>query len=441
MKNLKTIYFVCSPSLGILDNWLPVIHKLRTKYPNSELVCIITKPGTAEVIDLSNILIKIADDLFDLIVYKSNAEQWFECFSFSVAKAQNKPSNLKRFLFLFKKIFLRYRLLSSLSGIVRLTFRLLDFFSPKKKIKLNKFETQNSVVLYDVYEETKEYNRELLEYFIGVPKFSISHGTHIEQKTIEHNRITNLSRISDEVNVFLFSKDEKEFYKNTYSLQDSDIFIVGVPRHNQEWASYLYSMSNDKEQEWDQYIFFISRTVSEYLPLDRKIQAIKDIRKLAFDDLGLKIIVKLHPKEHSSGLYEKILGKDNYGIKWKLSSAHPFLLGKRCTFAITLFSGVSVDMAALNVPTIECLNLHGLKKFDNEDSLKDKNGVSVLEFRHMKIVLGSSNYEQLKIQANYIMNNRSVVINKFYKRYCELYAKPDNSISLIVDQITKDSNH
>jgi len=441
MKNLKTIYFVCSPSLGILDNWLPVIHKLRIKYPNSELVCIITKPGTAEVIDLNNILIKIADDLFDLIVYKSNAEQWFECISFSAAKEQNTPSSLRRFIFLFKKAFLRYRLLSSLLCVVRLIYGLLDFFSPKKKIKLNKFELQDSVVLYDIYEETKEYNRELLKYFIGVTKFSISHGAHIEQQAIEHNRITNLSRGSDEVNVFLFSKDEKEFYKNTYSLQDSDIFIVGVPRHNQEWASYLYSMSNDNDKEWNQYIFFISRTVSEYLPLDRKIQAIQDIRKLAFENLDLKIIIKLHPKEHSSELYEKILGKDNYGIKWKFSSAHPFLLGKRCAFAITLFSGVSVDMAALNVPTIECLNLHGLKKFDNKDSLKDENGVSVLEYRHMKIVLGSSNYEQLKRQANYIMSNRSVVINKFYKRYCELYTKPDKSISLIVDQITKDRNH
>ena len=136
MKNLKTIYFVCSPSLGILDNWLPVIHKLRTKYPNSELVCIITKPGTAEVIDLSNILIKIADDLFDLIVYKSNAEQWFECISFGAAKAQNTPSSLRRFIFLFKKVFLRYRLLSPLLCVVRLIYGLLDFFSPKKKIKL-----------------------------------------------------------------------------------------------------------------------------------------------------------------------------------------------------------------------------------------------------------------------------------------------------------------
>ena len=439
MKNLKVIYFICSPSLGILDNWLPVIHKLRVKYPNSKLVCIITKPGTAEVLDLGNVLIDIADDLFDLIVYKSNSEQWFECISFGVAKLQNTPSFPERLLSLFKKAFSRFRLLSPLLYIVRLAFGLLDFFSPKKKIKLNKFKTQDSVVLYDVYEETKEYNRELLEYFIGVPKFSISHGTHIEQKAIKHYRITNLGRV---VNVFLFSKNEREYYKNTYSLKDSNIFIVGVPRHNQEWVAHLHAMSNyDEDQEWDNYIFFISRTVSEYLPLDRKIKAIEDIRKLAFEDLNLKIIVKLHPKEHSSGIYEKILGQDNYGVKWKYSSAHPFFLGKRCVFAIALYSGVSVDMAALNVPTIEYLNLHKLKGFDNEDLLKDENGIPVLEFRYMKIVLGSSNYKQLKNQANYIMSNRSVVINKFYKRYCELYAKPDKSISLIVDQITKNENH
>jgi hypothetical protein len=293
-------------------------------------------------------------------------------------------------------------------------------------------------VLYDIYEETKEYNRELLECFIGIPKFSINHGINIEQKGIEAGHVVNLERLPGEISAFLFSKDEKDLYKKTYSLKDSETFVIGVPRHNKEWVAYLHSMySDNEEQKWGNYIFLISRSMSEYFPLERKVQAIQDIKKLAFEDLGLNIIVKLHPKERDSELYKKIFGKDAYGVKWKFSNTHPFLLGNQCIFAIAFFSGIVFDMAALKVPAIEFLNLKGLKEFDNKDSLRDKNGEPVLDCRYLNIVLGASNYEQLKSQANYVINNRSVVVDKFYKRYCELFVEPDKSISLAIDQIIK----
>ncbi len=194
-----------------------------------------------------------------------------------------------------------------------------------------------------------------------------------------------------------------------------------------------------EDKDRDNYIFVISRSLCEYFTLERKIQAINDIKKLAFEDLNLRIVVKLHPKEQNHGLYEDILGKNAYGIQWIYSNEHPFILGSRCAFSISFFSGVVIDMAALKVPAIELLDLRGLGKFDNANSLRDNRGEPVLDYRYMDIVLGASNYSQLKTHANYVINNRTEVVNKFYKKYCELFPNPDKSVSLVVDQITKHS--
>ncbi len=439
MQKINTIYFICSPSLGILDNWLPVIHKLRDKYPNAELVCVITKSTNAELIDTSNILIRISEKLFDSIIYKSNSGCWFKSKSFFDAKKANTPFLYERFLLISQRVCLKSTITASLSSFISLFYRFHDLLSQQRKISLSKLGGKRDVVLYDIYEETKEYNRDLLNCFKGAPKFSIGHGgINVEQKTIENRTIDQSNGCLNEVSAFLFSKNEKSFYKNIYSLESSDIHIMGFARHNEKWISYLNSIdSEQKNQSWDNYIFIISRPLSEYFTLDRKIQAIKDIKELAFNNLALRLVIKLHPKEQDYKIYENVLGKDTYETQWRFSNDHPFLLSKKCIFAIAFFSGVVIDMAALKVPAIEFLNMRGLKKFDNENSLRDESGEPVLEYRYSGIVLGASDYEQLSNQATHVMENRTIITNMFYKRYCELFPDPNKSVLLAVNKITK----
>ena len=91
-------------------------------------------------------------------------------------------------------------------------------------------------------------------------------------------------------------------------------------------------------------------------------------------------------------------------------------------------------MLALGVPTIEYLDLRGIPEFDNYESLRDKSGNPVLSYRYLDLVLGASDYQELKFYASEIINNRDNIISKLLTRYNEIFPR----INHINDKISKD---
>ena len=150
--------------------------------------------------------------------------------------------------------------------------------------------------------------------------------------------------------------------------------------------------------------------------------------------LKKNIVVKLHPKERKEGLYEEVFGTDTYGDKWFYSDIHPFVLGKESAFAISFYSGVPIDMLALGVPTIEYLDLRGIPDFDNDESLRDKKGHPCFGYRYLDLVLGASDYDQMKAHAMEIMNDRETVLSRLQAKYNELFPQIEN----INEKIAKD---
>jgi hypothetical protein len=167
------------------------------------------------------------------------------------------------------------------------------------------------------------------------------------------------------------------------------------------------------------------------------VQMLKHIRKLAWRDLNKKIIVKLHPKEKKTGIYEDVFGEENYGTGWAYSNLHPFVLGSRCDFAIAFYSGVVVDMIAMDVPSIELINLTGLPKYDNADSLRDSNGVPVFEYSFNDLALGACDYTSLKRQASRILTDRNSVMQKLKNSYWNHYrTEPGVTYSIANEVLT-----
>lgn len=292
---------------------------------------------------------------------------------------------------------------------------------------------------YDVYEDTKKYNSDIVTLFDGNPKFSICHGINIANGGVINEKVKSIgtSSKSKEILAYLYSTKEVELYKKKFLLDDKCLKVVGVPRHQTEWMNLIIEHAQSGEKEtWNDYIFIISRPDgTNYHPKDRKIKAIEDIKKLAFDKLDKKIIVKLHPKERNKGMYEQILGKENLGKKWKYSTQHPFILGKNSLFAIAFYSGVPADMIALGVPIIEYLNLKGIPECDNELALRDCNGEPVFSYRYLGLVLGASNYRDLEQHATEILENREKVINNLQAKYQENFKIIENPVRIISDDI------
>ncbi len=435
--NKPSVCFICSPGLGILDNWMPVLCELRKQTPDAEFICIMPKASIAELIDLENILIKISEDVFDKIIFRSFSGMWLQVNTFADARKINTLTPSYKSLFMLAQRFSRFSLLSVFPKSIFKLFKYLDFkkYSPIN-VKIKDICRSIGVVLYDVYEESKDYNCELLKALKGVPKYSICHGININQDPIV--RLVAKKRAKGEVKAYLFSEYEKDYYKGAFSLSADDLKVVGIPRHDKNWVDRVTNTPTAVEVKnyfWKDYILIISRSLSPYFPRDRKKKALKDIKRLAFEELNLKIVVKLHPKERDDGLFEAVLGTETYGVRWVYSNAHPYLLGRKCTFAVTFYSGVATDMIALGVPVIEYLDLRGLQDYDNSESLRDVHGEPVLSLRHLGIVLGASNYEDLKMHAANIINKREQVMDCLGKRYEELFPSMGNSIALIANDI------
>jgi hypothetical protein len=119
------------------------------------------------------------------------------------------------------------------------------------------------------------------------------------------------------------------------------------------------------------------------------------------------------------------------------SNKHTFILGKKSIFAISFYSGVPLDLLALNKPTIEYLDLNGLPLYDNSDSLRDEQGVPVFSTRYTKLVLGSSNRTELELHVNSILREYKAITAPLYSRYKEYFSPFDESSKIAANDIYK----
>jgi len=162
---------------------------------------------------------------------------------------------------------------------------------------------------------------------------------------------------------------------------------------------------------------------------------LKDIYDIICIKHKLKLVVKSHPKESLDGIdgkiYRDILGEENYGKIWSYSDRHPIVLGKKAVFTISFYSGVALDMLAINKPTIEYLNLEGLDLYDNSDSLRDKFGKPVFQFRYLELVLGVSSRSELESCVDSILNQKEETTALLYSKY-KYYFEPFDAASKFV---------
>ena len=430
--------FVCSPSLGILDSWLPVLWELRHDRNDIELICVFPRSRSVDEIDLSSLLCSLAGSIFDQVLFRSRAGHWLSASSFSVAKNLNRLGAVETVAHSVAYRLRRWCPTAFTSSAVRRALQLLERQTNAKDaavVQPGAFLKPIRAVLYDVYEETKDYNRDLMKHLSGIPRFSLGHGINIFVQTPPPQGQHDVAPTGQDVTAYLFSDLERPLYKDLYALTDSTIRVVGVPRHEQAWVKRIIDQSEGPGDLGEGFVFVISRPDNAHnFPRDRKRQAIEDIVRVA-SELGMKIVVKLHPKENPDGLYEDMCGRDAYGKGRVYSNLHSFVLGSKCAFAVTFYSGVAVDMLALGTPVIERLDLRGLPGFDHSEALRDKHGEPILNYRYWGLVLGASDYSRLKRHADACIHDRERVMNQLVSRYRKLFSTVQHPAAIIAQDV------
>lgn len=435
-KSGKTIYFLCSPSLGILDNWLPVINFLSSSSKSLKFVLIFSKTETVRQLDLNNILVEISQSIFDLVVYPTDSGLWVS--SGSVNDAYQSVGPLKGFVKVIYGLKIKLQRFKWLNYLMIFIFKILKVLD-RFKYNSNFFDVRSiskgsSVLLCDVYEDGKPYNKEILFQLSQSPRFSIYHGIGIDEMRRESRcgSVTNMHNLK----AYLFSEFEIDYYKKTFCLKDENLSVVGIPRHDLKWMKKIKKTksSNDLLFKKGDYVFIISRPTCDYIPIERRIEALKNIKLALIDNLGLKIIIKLHPKETETKLYDQIFDHSKYGETWSYSNLHSFILGENSKFAISFFSGVAIDMMKIGIPTIEYLDLTDIEGYDNDGALRD--GIfPVLGYRNLGLVYGASNLEQFESNVSKIINHRDQVNLELKETYEKYFKIDDVTIEKIASDI------
>ena len=439
-QNSKKILIVCSPSAGILDSWLPVVKKINEKHPEITFSIIFPRNRTVSEIDLDSTLLKFFDEIVDSVAFRGiKPTKWYHCQNLHQAKEQVVSSKLERTL---KKISGRTRYSKFIMRYVKKLFRAKDLYHYRdREIDLNSFLTSFTGLFYDVYVHGKSYNKEIISVSRDKLKFSISHGLNLLGPGTKQKKLKSTDEHANTI-VFSFSENERNIYKEKYRIPEENIYRTGIHRHDPEWIDYYIHLEEEKEKASslfkDDFIFVISRPDStDYHPTERMKKSIRIIKKFALERLNVKIVIKLHPKEKNKGLYEEILGEDSFGKTWMYSNAHPFTIGSKCLFAVSYLSGVPIDLIAMDVPTVELLDLRGIDKYEKLQNRKDSNGAPMLYFRYKNLVLGASTQKEFFDQADKILSDRNEVNARLTESYEKIYKNPVGSVQRTVDIIVR----
>ena len=419
MKTVNVI-FNCSPSLGIIDIWMPIMSSLRERLPHANFIFVAPRARTIQELDLSSWLHQKTAVIFDQVVFKDDSDRWYSTDSFGTSIRLAKQFNP----YFMTRILRKLRL-----GVIASYLTSIQQWMNRKRLTTYECDfgakaNEPGILLFDLHEIEKTYARYIEDYFSGMKKYSLLHGINVrgisDSQSVNGNPVS-LRGVSN-INALLFSQKERGFYRKKYGIHDSNLHVIGIPRHEAQWLTSLQAVHGavdfDKSKR---FIFVIGRPSNDmYHPKRRKIQALKDIREVA-EKCGLNIVVKTHPKEHDDATYMEAFKGMSQGLTFSFSKSHPLVLGRYCVFAVSFYSGVAVDMVRLGTPVIERLDLRGLPYADNAESLRDANNEPVYVYRYLGLALGASDSITFENQVERVMKYREEVIAEQRAAYDRVY--------------------
>ena len=421
---MACVVFICGPNAGMMDMWLPVICSLRRKRPDADLWCFFSTTKNAKDFGRTiSVLREISEETFDNFASPSPLGGYVAAKNIGelvdIIQHHELIERRVRVLLDFVPIGERIRHFS-------LEVALLAYRTLKIEEKLEGLVNDCKIVLSDLYMLRKGSPRTFFTAWKSAQWYSLLHGINLLTDTNLKMKTPDLTLLPKKIVAFLFSDREIVFYANQYGLKCSQMRVVGVPRHEKSWITYI----KDREMvssEWEKsrYVFLISRGIGGPLPAQRKREYLVAIREVVCKELGLELIIKTHPNAGDETVYQDVFG-DEEGVCWAVEGRHPLVLGANCIFGISFYSGVPMDLLRLGVPTIEYLDLSGIPDYDNPDSMRSEDGEAILVYRKHGLVLGASTREQLKIQIQRILTERALVLQELNEAYRMLYeVKPD----------------
>ena len=425
MKN-KSLMFFCSPGAGIFDQLLPILKKISKK---NKVDLFFYDESIITDIKKNNFLNKEVENISDKIIYIDTFTNHIKIIK-----------NLKKYK--IRKINL---VLNKLSEILIYFFRKeLNFYNLLKKTLLN-FSNYNQIkkliknydyIICDATELEKGKFRKIKQIFLKRKILSFHHGSSFQY--FNKNWVIPKNNYRKNINHFLISNtiQEKNYYKHKLRIIDKNLHEVGLAKNSKSWINYVIKNSNLEnfvKLHKGKYVFLISRHAEKnYLPSHQKLEYLNIIKNRIIDDLNLKLVIKMHPKEKYENYFNIIFGNKNKNKTWFISNQHPYALGKNSIFTITFFSGLAIDMNIIGKNNIELINLAPHKK-NNKNEIFYKNKNYYFKTRYLSLTNGASNEKEFNKLVDKIIFKKYI----FKSTYLKYHYNPNKSLSKIFRIISK----
>ena len=423
---LSKIIFLCSPSTGCIDTCAPVVEKLAEKtgasieiiIPKIELLGQLTLNPAFEKILCSwqgNMLVTTAGGTLNI----------------SLEKLPHIVRDLKE-----------KHLRPCYSGqIIKIHFAVqaMAFSVPAEKYGGHKFvpdETSTNdqvVIIGDLLELSKPYMAHFATHLRGAKFFSINHGIDIDLRDDFPN--TEILFPKEDCLCFLFSELEVPYYKSRFNIEDENIAVVGVQKHDPVWQKRLQAiMGGMAEGIGKKDVLLIGRPHGlSYLRRQDKARYLADINDILVEKMGYRIVLKRHPKENDLSIYRNAFGPE--GKSWIVSDSPLNAIAAETDFAVSFYSGACTDLIRIGKPVIEYNNI------TNEDVSSDinlkrmPNGNLALSYEYFGLVLPASDRSSFADQVSLVVEQPAAALKQLGQAYRQAFNDPQDSIEKTIQHI------
>ena len=434
-----TLVVLAAPSLGILDNWLPVMAAARERHPGWRITVVVPERGTLREVRPDDTVVGLVDELCDDVIVPAADGGWLRFGGLAEARTATASEHRGEhaLALLGAAVWrLRRRRLDVVPGPVRLLLRPLRPRALRgAAIPLRAAIGPAPRLCYDVYVHLKPSTRPVLAALGDAPRFSLHHGIDVITRPSAAAVPTDAPRL--ERRAYLHADVERAVYAGAHGVPDTAMRVVGVPRHEPWWVDRIVAASEARHAvPWDGFVLVVSRPGgSSYLPTARKEASLRTLHEVAVGELGLRLVIKPHPKEHDDDLLARALPTGQEGVTWLRSGAHPFHLARRATVAVAFHSGVVVDLVTLGTPVIELIDVRGLPAHDTATTVRDARGHPMFSaFRQRGMVLPADDADDLRRQLVRVRSDREGIITELRTAVAAvLPAVPDAVAGIVAD--------
>jgi hypothetical protein len=429
---------ICSPNMGIVDSWLPVMAALRRQHPDWRLVAIIPRawgigirPGSAAV--------RALDGFVDAVYVEILPGEYRVVGGFSEAAG------------LRMRYVAAAESLSRLEGrlsrrptyaqrLLRTLVRTAAVFAPGGKRVRWPADGYRWLLLLDAETLVRVGVRNLVRELGDPPSFSLFHGLGYFDP-VEESRPARRTPVQ---RAYAYSEGHRQRLLRDHDLDASVVRVTGVPRHDPDGPSLLAGLTDGViGEDWDGSVLLISRpstsgedrptTATDWLPAGRKAEQLRALHRVVCEEQGLRLIVTMHPKERDDRSIRQVLPAEDEGRAWMLTESHPLVLAPRLSFAVSFSSSVAIDLLSVGVPTIEFQNVRGASAFDGPDALYDAEGrILRTSERRNGLVLAAEDETDLRAQVRQVLERRDAVLAVLEDAYRARYADPRGAVASIV---------